>query len=93
MGERGILIGKYRQHVLGVDGQPLLRAPEDWKGPTIEKLAIPTRAECGPQFTGMPVICTSKAVLGKRWYKCHGTVNEVPVPPNGIDTLCANYER
>lgn len=91
--DRRILIGTYRQPVLGADGLPLLRVPADWKGPVVERLAIPTQGECGPQFTGMPVICTSKRAPGRRWYKCCTSVNEIPVPPNGIDTLSSSYER
>lgn len=91
--ERRILIGTYRQPVLGLDGQPVLQTPADWRGPVVERLAIPTVGECGPQFTGMPVICTSKSVPGRRWYKCCTALNEVPVPPNGIDILSATYER
>ncbi|SDH21333.1 helix-turn-helix domain-containing protein [Propionivibrio dicarboxylicus] len=88
-----ILIGKYRQHVTGHDGLPVLRMPKNWTGPTVERLAIPTSGECGPQFTGMPVICTSPLVQGLRWYKHSLNIQEVPVPPNGIDSLSSNYER
>ena len=88
-----ILIGTYRQPVLGEDGLPVLRVPKDWKGPVVERLAIPTRAECGPQFTGMPVICTSRIAPGRRWYKCAVGIREVPVPPDGVDLLGSTYER
>lgn len=91
--DRRIILGSYRQPVLGEDGLPVLRAPADWKGPVIERLAIPTHGECGPQFTGMPVVCTSRIAPGRRWYKCCSRVEEVPVPPSGIDMLSASYER
>lgn len=87
------LIGTYRSQILGPDGLPVLKMPAGWQGPIMERLAIPTEGECGPQFTGMPVIFTSKLAPGHRWYRCNGSTHEIPSPPMGIDVLGATYER
>ncbi len=87
------LIGTYRPQVLGPDGQPLLKSPEGWKGLILERLVIPTSAEFGPQFTGMPVLFASKYSPGRRWYRCCGKTQEVPLIAPGLDLLGATYER
>ncbi len=87
------LIGTYRAQVVGPDGQPLLQCPDSWKGPVLERLVIPTAAECGPQFTGMPVLFASKYSPGRRWYRCNGRTREVPLVAPGVDILGATYER
>lgn len=93
MPERSRLLGTYRSPVVGADGLPLLQTPPGWKGLVMERLSIPTLGECGPQFTGMPVVCTSKAATGRRWYRCNGVMREIPTPPMGLDVLGATYER
>ena len=87
------LIGTYRAQVVGPDGQPLLQCPDSWKGPVLERLIIPTAAECGPQFTGMPVLFASQYSPGRRWYRCNGRTQEVPLVAPGVDILGATYER
>lgn len=87
------LIGSYRPHILGPDGQPILRRPLDWKGLFLERLEIPVRGECGPQFTGMPVVFASRYSPGRRWYRCNGTTQEIPLVAPGLDLLGATYER
>ena len=87
------LIGTYRPQVLGPDGQPLLQRPNEWKGLILERLVIPTSAECGPQFTGMPVLFASKYSPGRRWYRCNGITREIPLVAPGLDFLGAAYER
>ena len=87
------LIATYRTPILGADGQPLLQTPAGWQGPIMERLAIPTTGECGPQFSGMPAIFTSKRAPGRRWYRCNGRTLEIPTPPLGMDILGATYER
>lgn len=87
------LIGTYRSQVLGPDGQPLLQCPASWKGPVLERLVIPTTAECGPQFTGMPVVFASQFSPGRRWYRCNGKTQEIPLVAPGVDVLGATYER
>lgn len=87
------LIGTYRSQVLGADGLPLLQCPSSWKGPVLERLVIPTQGECGPQFTGMPVVFASKYSPGRRWYRCNGKTQEIPLVAPGVDVLGATYER
>jgi len=87
------LLGAHSSHVLGVDGQPVLGRPSDWKGLILERKEIPVRAECGPQFSGMPVVVASKHSPGRRWYRCSGKTQEIPMVAPGLDTMGADYER
>lgn len=93
MAEARRLIGTYRPCVLGPDGQPALRCPPDWKGPIMERLVIPIRAECGPQFTGMPVVFASRYSPGRRWFRLNGRTREIPLVAPGVDLLGSTYER
>ncbi len=87
------LVGAHSSEIVGADGQPVLRRPLDWKGLTLERKEIPVFAECGPQFSGMPVVIVSKHSPGRRWYRCHGKMQEIPMIAPGVDTLGAAYER
>ena len=93
MAAQGKLIGTYRPHVLGADGQPRLQCPISWKGPVLERLVIPTEAECGFQFAGTPVVFASKYSPGRRWYRCGARTQEIPLVAPGVDVLGATYER
>ena len=87
------MIGAHSSPILGPDGKPGLRCPDDWKGPPIERMNIPTRAECGPQFSGMPIVIASRHSPGRRWYRCHGSTQEISMNAPGVDFLSATYER
>lgn len=87
------LLGTHSSHILGVDGRPVLSRPSDWKGLILERKEIPVRAECGPQFSGMPVVIVSRHSPGRRWYRCHGKTQEIPMVAPGVDTMGAAYER
>lgn len=87
------LLGAHSSHVLGVDGRPVLSRPSDWKGLILERKEIPVRAECGPQFSGMPVVIVSRYSPGRRWYRCNGTTQEIPMVAPGLDTMGTAYER
>lgn len=94
MTEPKALIGTYRSHVLGADEKPALQCPLDWKGLLVERLVIPTRGKCGPQFTGMPVVFASKfGGPGRRWYRCNGKTQEIPLVARGVDLFGSKYER
>jgi AraC family transcriptional regulator len=87
------LVGAHSSHILGTDGQPVLRRHHDWKGLELERKEIPVRAECGPQFSGVPVVVASQYSPGRRWYRCNGKIQEIPMIAPGVDTLGAAYER
>lgn len=87
------LVGAHSSQILGSDGQPVLRRPQDWKGLELERKEIPVRAECGPQFSGMPVVVASQYSPGRRWYRCNGKTQEIPMIAPGVDTMGAAYER
>ncbi len=93
MGRNKELVGTHSSEIVGPDGQPLLRRPLDWKGLTLERKEIPVLAECGPQFSGMPMVIASKYSPGRRWYRSHGKMQEIPMIAPGVDTLDAAYER
>lgn len=93
MDESRTLVGSYRSHVLGDNGKPVLQFPSGWKGLILERLVIPTRKEYGPQFSGMPVVFASQYSPGRRWYRCNGKTQEIPLIAPGMDFLSANYER
>lgn len=87
------LLGAHSSPILGIDGQPVLCQPRDWNGLILERKEIPVRAECGPQFSGVPVVIASRYSPGRRWYRCNGKTQEIPMIAPGIDTLGAAYER
>jgi AraC-like DNA-binding protein len=86
-------LGIHVPHVLGADGAPVLICPPSWRGPLLERKTIPTRAECGAQATGMPVVIAAKHSPGKRWYRCNGQFREIPMVGPGVDLLGSRYER
>lgn len=87
------VLGAHSAHILGADGQPLLRRPPEWRGLSLERKEIPAHAECGPQFSEMPVVIAAKRSVGRRWYRCNGQTREIPMAAPGVDTLSAGYER
>lgn len=94
MTQRRELLGAHSAHILGADGNPVLNRPVDWHGLLPERKQIPAFAECGPQFSGMPVVIAARAhASGRRWYRCNGTTQEVPMAAPGVDLLGASYER
>jgi len=78
--------------LLGADGRPIINLPPDWDGITAQRLAIPSDAESGPMYTGMPVVLVSSSGSGKRWYRCGIYERELQTGPY-IDTYSALYER
>lgn len=86
-------VGAHSAEILGSDGKPVLRRSPEWKGVVVERKGIPLRAECGPQFSGMPVVIASKFSPGRRWYRCNGTTQEIPMEAPGLDMMSATYER
>jgi AraC-like DNA-binding protein len=79
---------------MDADGKPVLQCPMDWKGLPLERLTIPTSGECGPQFSGEPVVFASHfAGPGHRWYRCNGKTQEIPLVAGGMDLLGSTYER
>ena len=87
------LLGAHSAQILGVDGRPVLSRPRDWQGLILERKEIPVRAECGPQFSGVPMVIASRYSPGRRWYKCNGSMREIPMIAPGVDLLGAAYER
>jgi AraC family transcriptional regulator len=86
-------VGAHSAQILGPDGQPVLRRPSAWKGLLLERKEIPIFAECGPQFSGIPIVVASRHSPGRRWYRCNGKTQEVPMIAPGVDFLGAMYER
>ena len=86
-------LGQHCRPILGANGRPLLACPDDWDGPLLERKTIPASAECGPQFTGMPVIALGLSGHGKRWYRCGGVTRQLRTEPGGFDIYGATYER
>lgn len=87
------LLGTHSSHVLLQAGRRALEMPAGWRGILIERKEIPAKAECGPQFSGMPVVIASRYSPGQRWYRYDGVLREIPMIAPGIDTLSATYER
>jgi AraC-like DNA-binding protein len=70
-----------------------MRVPKNWKGLLLERKKIPTTAQCGPQFSGIPLVVASKFSPGRRWYRCNGKTQEISMVAPGVDLLGATYER
>ena len=86
------LFGSHSALILGADGLPLLRSA-GCNGLQIERKEIPVKAECGPQYSGMPVVIASSFGTGRRWYRCNGQTREIPMVAPGVDFYGSTYER
>ena len=87
------ILGSHCAPILGADGLPLLRNPPKWTGPVVERRTVPGHAECGPQFTGMPVLSIGIKGRGRRWYRSGGKTRELQSGPMKFDVMGATYER
>ena len=86
-------LGYHCAQILGPDGLPMLSRPPHWLGPIVERRIVPGNAECGPQFTGMPVISIGLVGRGRRWYRNCGHTRELQSGPMRFDVHGATYER
>lgn len=85
--------GEHCIAILGSSGKPLIPCPNDWNGLVVERREVPSFAECGPQFTGMPTITISLSGGGERWYRANGRTINFCAGPQNMMTLCKSYER
>ena len=92
MTETRATLGSHSAAVCHPDGRPAMRSPSDWAGLTLQRLVIPSAAECGPQCTGVPTLFASRSGSGRRWYRSGHQVLELNTAPL-IDTYSARYER
>jgi AraC family transcriptional regulator len=76
----------------GANGLPLINLPDDWEGPIAQRFVIPSDAESGPMYTGIPALFVSSSGAGKRWYRSGASIRELETGPY-IDTYSATYER
>lgn len=85
--------GSHCSVILGVDGRPLLSCPSGWNGLVIERREVPSSAQCGPQFTGVPVIVVALSGRGKRWARYNGRIHEYRSSPPDINIFGKTFER
>lgn len=93
MGEMRSPIGRHCSAIVGVDGRPLLTCPRDWDGPLVERKEIPGDAECGPQFSGMPVVVVPLSGHGKRRFRSGSTIQEFYTAPPNVLIYGDSFER
>ncbi len=86
-------LGSHCPRLLDGNGLPLLRLPDNWQGLAIEETFIPGHAECGPQYTDIPLVFIGLNAQVKRWYRSGGKTIELTAPPPSFDILGADYER
>jgi hypothetical protein len=85
------LLGSHSAPLLDQNGLPLLENA-NLNGLLISRNEIPVKTECGPQFTGVPMVVATISGIGRRWYRWGGTTREFPIIP-GIDVYSASHER
>ena len=85
--------GTHCSTILGPNGRPLLACPRDWDGIVIERKEVPAAAECGPQYTGMPVVVFPLSGGGRRWYRCGVKTQEIQTFPPNFLVYSRGYER
>ena len=85
------LLGSHSAPLIDQNGQPLLENA-NLNGLLISRNEIPVRTECGPQFTGVPMVVATIFGIGRRWYRWGGKTREFPISP-GIDVYSASHER
>ena len=86
-------LGSHCPPIVAADGRPVLRMPADWKGICIEETIVPKVAECGPQYTGMPVLVFGLKGSAKRWYHCGSRKLILHTGAPEFDIYGATYER
>ena len=72
---------------------PLLTCPRDWPGPLLERKEIPGAAECGPQYSGMPIVIVPLSGHGKRRFRSGSTIQEFYTAPPNILVYGETFER
>ncbi len=93
MANKKVRLGSHCPQILGADGLPLLQLPQGWPGLRIEETIVPARAECGPQYTGMPILSVGINANVRRWYRSGCKTIELNEPPPAFDILGSTYER
>lgn len=93
MEAKKIRLGSHCPQILGADGQPVLRLPDNWQGLVVEETVVPARAECGPQYSGTPTLLIGISANVRRWYRSGRKTVELCLPPPSFDILGATYER
>ncbi|WP_029913653.1 helix-turn-helix transcriptional regulator [Pelobacter seleniigenes] len=93
MNTKRVHLGSHCPSILGSDGLPVLRMPDNWKGISIEETIVPKIAECGPQYTGMPVLVFGLKGSAKRWYRCGSRKLTLHTGVPEFDIYGATYER
>ena len=88
-----IRLGSHCPPITDAQGQPVLSLPADWQGLVIEETVVPARAECGPQYTGVPTLIIGVSANVKRWYRSGCHTLELDAPPPAFDILGSAYER
>ena len=87
------LIGSHCSQILDPYGKPILMPPTDWKGIPIKQTTVPGNAECGPQYTGVPILSIGLTGVGRRWYRSGGKTLELQSGAPRFDIYGAQYER
>lgn len=93
MNKRKARLGSHCPQISAADGRPVLRLPRDWPGLLIEETIIPGYAECGPQYTGMPILSIGVKANVRRWYRSGKKTLELRESPPAFDIYGASYER
>ena len=86
-------LGSHCPSIIDDKGQPVLVMPPQWKGLVLEETIIPGASECGPQYSGMPILAFGLSGVVNRWYRSGLKTlyfdNRGPL----FDVFDKNYER
>lgn len=86
-------LGSHCPQVTNAEGRPTLTLPTDWRGVQIEETVVPGDAECGPQYTGFPILSFFLNGEVKRWYRSGLKTRILDNSAPGFDIYGATYER
>ena len=86
-------IGSHCSQILDDNGKYILNPPVDWKGIPVKQTVVPGEAECGPQYTGFPVLSVGLTGVGRRWYRSGGKTIELQSGAPKFDIYGGQYER
>ena len=86
-------LGSHCPQLVNENGLPTLVMPDNWHGIRIEETIVPGDAECGPQYTGVPMLSFFISGEVRRWYRSGAITRVFDNTAPGFDIYGAKYER
>ena len=87
------LLGSHLPHMLANNGERLITMPANWNGLTLRKSTVPSFAEFGPQYTGMPMLTFGLTGHGQCHIRSNGRTKVITNHPPCFNVHSSTYER